>query len=156
MKGKIQTGVKTGSTLSGFLNVDLEIESGAKLDTLLAEWGEKVFVLYHGPGVLKGGPAPGLSRHLLPVEGNRPSRDPDAAIHALCALVEGLSPGARRRWDRARKSFDVGYRHLSGGSVVRFALRPDTLARVVASGATLAISVYPFEEGWKQFPLGKE
>ena len=105
-----------------FLNVDLEIWSASKLDGLLAEMGRRVLVNYCGP-------AP--KRHLLAVPAYRYYKNPDAAIHALCKVIESLSPAGRRIWRASRKTFDVGY-----------SLRPDTLARVAALGANLAVTYY--------------
>ena len=74
-----------------FRNVDLEIESATPLDAIVAEWGENVVVLYSGPGRLGPGPALKSRRHLLTLETAPEYKDPDRAIHAFCALVEGLS-----------------------------------------------------------------
>ena len=129
-------------TSPAFRNVDLEIESTVKLAGLLAEWGERVFVLYSGPGRLGSGPAPKSRRHLLTLETSPEHEDPDRTIHAFCALVEGLSPVGRQSWDKAQKRFDVGYTLRSAERWTHFALRPDTLARLAVLGAALAVSVY--------------
>src|SRR5215813_2934109 len=84
-----------------FLNVDLEIQSASKLDSLVAAMGKRAHVLHSGPG--------SAGRHLLALESARQHKGPDATIHALCALVEDLPPAARRIWSRAIKEFDVGY-----------------------------------------------
>ena len=125
-----------------FRNVDLEIESVLKLDPLVAEWGENVFVLYSGPGRLGSGPAPKGRRRLLTLETVPAYKDQDRTIHALCALVEKLSPASRSLWDAAQKRFDLGYELRSTEQWTHFALRPDTLARLAALGAALAISLY--------------
>ena len=116
-----------------FLNVDLEIWSASNLDSLAAEMGKRVWVLHCGP-------AP--KRHLLAVEISRWRKDPDSAIHALCAMVEKLSPASCRIWKAARKQFDVGYELRTAERSSRFALRPDTLARVSRLGASLAVTYY--------------
>jgi len=84
-----------------FLNVDLEIESASKLDTLAEAMDKRVVVLHSGPGSRK--------RHLLALESSREHKGPDATIHALCAVVESLPPAVRRIWRGAQKEFDVGY-----------------------------------------------
>lgn len=43
-----------GKGKAGFLNADLEIESTSKLDTLVADLGDCVRVLHHGPANKKG------------------------------------------------------------------------------------------------------
>ena len=121
-----------------FLNVDLEIVSTSKLDSLAAEMGERVFVLKSEP--------PKPRRYVLAVESNRfssrMSRMPDALIHALCSVVESLSPASRRIWQRAQKTFDVGYELRPSERFSRFSVRPDTLGRVAKLGATLTITYY--------------
>ena len=135
---------RTTRTLTppAFRNVDLEIESATPLDALVAEWGENVVVLYSGPGRLGPGPALKSRRHLLTLETAPEYKDPDRAIHAFCALVEGLSPANRSRWDATQKRFDLGDELRSTEQWAHFALRPDALARLTASGATLAVSIY--------------
>jgi hypothetical protein len=131
--GRVSSRVK-----SNFLNVDLEIWSASNLDRLSAEMGERVFVLYCGP-------AP--KRHLLAVEDARSykHKNPDSAIHALCKVVESLSPAGRRIWRTARKVFDVGYELRASEHSSHFSLPPDTLARVSKLGATLAVTYYNYE-----------
>ena len=122
-----------------FLNVDLEIWSAAKLDSMAAEMGHRVSVLHCGP-------AP--KRFLLAVEtaSLRSRKDPDAAIHALCAIVESLSPKSRRVWQKARKVFDVGYETEGFERLFQFSLRPETIARVAKLKAGLAFSYYQKEQ----------
>lgn len=118
-----------------FLNVDLEIESGSKLDLLAAEMGERVVVLHSGP-------ASRARRHLLVLESARSFRSPDTAIHALCGVVESLSAEARRIWTAARKQFDVGFELRPSEQSSRYALRPDTLERMAGLGAGLRVTYY--------------
>ena len=118
-----------------FLNVDLEMESASKLDALAVEMGKRVVVLYSGS-------ASKPRRHLLSVECSRHYKDPNAAIQALCAAVEGLSPAARCLWRTARKQFDVGYELNPGERASRFSLHSDTLKRVTKLGASLAVTCY--------------
>jgi hypothetical protein len=109
-----------------FLNVDLEIWSSSKLDSLVHEMGGKLVVLYSGPW-------PGPKQHSLSLENSKYYQGPDASIHALCSAVEGLSAKERRLWAAARKQFDVGYELRAAERSSLFALRPDTLQRVAAS-----------------------
>lgn len=118
-----------------FLNVDLEIESASKLDSLVAAMGKRVWVLHSGPGHKK--------RHFVNLECSREHKGPDAAIHGLCAIIESLPPAARRIWGAAaRKEFDVGYELRPSERSSRFTLRPDTLERMAGLGATLAVTYY--------------
>lgn len=97
--------------------------------------GKRVDVLYSGP-------VPKSRRYLLAVENARYFKSPDVTIHALCAVVEGLSPAARRIWRAAHKQFDVGYELRLSERLSRFSLRPDTLERVAKLGATLTVTCY--------------
>ena len=133
--------------LPAFLNVDLEILSKVKLAPLATEWGEKVFVLYSGRGCFEPGPASLKSRrYLLTLEASPGhKKSPDHIIHTFCTLVEGLSPANRLLWDQAQKRFDVGYELRPTDQWTHFVLRTDTLARLTALGAALAVSVYDRE-----------
>ena len=119
---------------SCFLNVDLEIESASKLDSIITAMGNRIMVLHSGPGIKR--------RHLLALESSSQHRGPDATIHALCLAVESLPPAARKIWNAALKEFDVGYELRPSEHFSRFTLRPDTLERVAKLGATLAVTYY--------------
>lgn len=116
-----------------FFNVDLEIRSPSKLDGLAAQMGKRVLVHHCGP-------AP--KRHLLAVSSSRLCKSPDAAIHALCRIVESLPAAARRIWNRAHRTFDIGYGLRPAERSSHFALRADTLERITKLGATLAVTYY--------------
>jgi hypothetical protein len=122
-----------------FLNVDLEIESRTELNSLAADMGEKVVVLYSGP-------IPRKNRHLLAIEASRFPRGPDATIRALCAVIEGLNPKARTIWKAGRKTFDVGFELRPSERVSRFTFRSDTLTRIANLGATLTVTYYRREK----------
>lgn len=116
-----------------FRNVDLEIESASPLDALPAAMGKRVVVLFSGP-------AQKPRRQLLALEGSRFLKSPDAAVHALCAVVEELPAEARRIWNSSRREFDVGFELRASEGSSRFSLRPDTLERIAKLGATLAVT----------------
>jgi hypothetical protein len=113
----------------------LEIDSASKLDSLRAAIGKRVLVLHSGP-------ASNPKRHLLALESARDHKTPDATIHALCSVVEGLPLAARRVWQRARKEFDVGYELRPSERSSRFSLRSGTLERVAKLGAILTVTYY--------------
>ena len=120
-----------------FLNVDLDIVSKTKLDSLARDLGEKVIVLHIGP----------LGRqHFLALESSKSHKGPDATIHALCSAVENLSPRAQRIWTASRKDFNVGYELRAAERSLHFTLRPDTLHRVARLGATLTVTCYRFDD----------
>jgi hypothetical protein len=118
-----------------FLNVDLDIESASKLNSLVAEMGKRVIVLHSGR-VSK------TKRHLLILESSPEHNGPDATIHALCKVIESLAPAARRVWDAARKEFNVGYELRPSERYSSFSLRPDTLERIAKLGAKLVVTYY--------------
>jgi len=121
-----------------FLNVDLEIESRTKLDSLVAAMGKKVSVLHSGPGFKRP--------HLVSLESSREHKSADGTIHALCAVVESLPPAAHRVWNAAHKEFDVGYELRLSERSSHFTLRQDTLERMARLGATLGVTYYPGEK----------
>src|SRR5882724_7054114 len=92
--------------------------------------------------ILHSGGASKSRRHLLALESSRSYKSPDATIHALCTVVESLSPARRRIWSSARRQFDVGYELRPSERSSRFSLRPDTLERVARLGATLTVTFY--------------
>src|SRR5712675_2316005 len=107
-----------------FLNVDLDIESTVSLRSLVREFGERVSVNYSGR--MNG-------RHCLFVEieiaVTLKSKTPEKTIHALCALIESLSPKGRKLWDTAkRKEFDIGFdARFSSHRANRFTIDAKTL-----------------------------
>jgi hypothetical protein len=117
-----------------FLNVDLEIESASRLDELARAMGTRVVILHSGPGPKR--------RNLLALESSRQHKTADATIHALCTVVEALPPEPRRIWQRAQKTFDVGYELRPSERFSRFSVRPDTLERVAKLGVTLTVIYY--------------
>lgn len=121
-----------------FLNVDLDINSATKLNSLVVEMGKRVVVLHSGR-------VSGKKRHLLRLESAGEYDGPDATIHVLCGVVESLSPAARRVWNAARKEFNVGYELRPSERYSRFSLRPDTLERMAELGARLVVTYYRSE-----------
>jgi hypothetical protein len=119
----------------GFKNVDLEIVSRSKLHAIEAAVNDRAHALFSGP-LRKG-------IFLLSLECNSYPKDADAAIVGLCTALDGLGKSERQIWDRAlRRTFDVGYGITPGCRGVHVALRPETLRRVTALGATVAFTCY--------------
>jgi hypothetical protein len=121
---------------ASFLNVDVVILSKVRLDALEAELGNKVTVLYSGPH---------RKKHMLSLERARVYKSPDTAIHSFCSLIEGLSSEARQLWNRAQKTFDLGYELPTAELSSQFTLRNDTLMRMANLGATLTVAFYQGE-----------
>lgn len=116
-----------------FLNVDLEITSRLRLDPLLAEIGKRLCVLHAGR--VRG-------RNILILESCKSHPGPDAAVKALCLVIERLSPASKRLWKTARKEFDVGYDLYPSERSARVILRRDTLERITSLGANLTLTLY--------------
>jgi hypothetical protein len=75
-------------------------------------------------------------------------KTPEKTIHALCALIESLSPNGRRLWDAAkRKEFDIGFdARFSSHRANRFIMDAKTLRRVTELGASIAVTFYREED----------
>jgi hypothetical protein len=121
-----------------FINVDLEIESLLKLDSLVAAMGERVMELHSGR-------MRRTKRNFVSLEISRQYRDPDATIHALCDVIEKLPSAVRRIWAASTKEFDIGYELRPFERSLRFSLRADTLQRIATVGASLAVTYYQGE-----------
>jgi hypothetical protein len=118
-----------------FLNVDLDIESTVSLRSLARKFGERVSIMYSGRMD---------SQHCLFVEIASIHKTPEKTIHALCALVESLSPKGRKLWNAAkRKEFDIGFdARFSSHRANRFTIDTKTLRRVTELGASIAVTLY--------------
>jgi cob(I)alamin adenosyltransferase len=128
--------VSSKQSPSHFLNVDLEITSRSKLDLFSVEIKKKTFVLYSGRQSQK---------NLLILECCGSPKNANAAIDTLCAIIEKVSPAARRIWDSAEKIFDIGWESEKGDQSSRIQLKSATLKRITALGATIAVTHYPTE-----------
>ena len=122
-----------------FLNVDLDIESTVPLRSLAREFGNRVSIMYSGR--MNG-------RYCLFVEIAAMYKTPDKTIHALCALIESLSPKGRRLWNTAkRREFDVGFEtRLSSNRANRCSIDAATLRRATELGASVAVTLYRDDE----------
>jgi hypothetical protein len=129
-----------------FCNVDLDIESKSDLTVLETELGRNVTDL--GPGPV----SPGC--FLLRLEMLPQYETPDDTICAFCAVLERLSPKAKRAWRSAhKKEFDVGHDVVEGQLASQFSLRTETLKRLSALGATLGITFYHSSRSGRKRPL---
>jgi hypothetical protein len=127
--------------LPEFLNVDLDLESAQPLEKLVAELGDRVHVLHHGP--LNDVPYY-LALEIYEGEDN----DPDSIINAFCEEIEGLSASSKAAWKKcAGKRFDIGVLSSTTSKEsfrgLRLDLQTGTLARVAKLGAQIVFTVYP-------------
>jgi len=120
--------------ISGFLNVDLDLESSEDLTVLLQAMQPAAFCL-HAECSGQGSVA------RLELGGDLD--EADSAIGAFVALVDSLSGDARALWDRATiRDFNVGIQASSEHGPYTLAVQPRTLESAARVGARLVVSVY--------------
>lgn len=141
-----QTFAMKSKASAGFMNVDLDILSRARLGAIEAAVSRTAYALYSG-SIRKG-------IFLLRLECNSDPTDADTATIKLCAAIEALGSNERRLWDRAlKRTFDVGYEIMPGCRAVHVSLRPETLQRVTALGATVAFTCYLSDDSRPGVPM---
>jgi len=88
------------SSVTSFLNVDLDIQAGHDLQPIIYRLGKMVVVLYVG----REGRT--YTAHL---EIAAPVKSADTTIRRLCALIQSLPDVERELWNRAsRRDFSIG------------------------------------------------
>ena len=118
-----------------FLNVDLDIRSRARLEPLVAAFGDRVVVLHVGPE------GKGHGAHLELA--NSYGKDANALIRALIALVRKLPKAGRKLWKQAQsREFNIGID--AGVKPFSYELRLDseTLDSVASVGGRVVFTVY--------------
>ncbi len=125
-----------------FANVEFELEAHENLDGLINSLGEEISISFRDE--LENG------THFLSFSLRETYDTPDAAIAALCSLVEELSPRVRSIWDNCEaRRFDIGFE--SGNTEVGKCtkIEHDTIKRVSDIGGCIVITIYPISESWK-------
>jgi hypothetical protein len=123
-----------------FRAVDLEIESYQDLQPIVAEFGDRVRLLYCG----------NAQKHYLATfeasyEG--PEVEADATIAHFCLLISCFEPPAKALWDGAfTKVFDIGYQSGLEPSSYTSEIRMETIEQVAALGASIRITIYPADK----------
>jgi hypothetical protein len=119
-----------------YLNVDLDLESKEDLSILVEDLGADVVVLHNGP-------VQGFNHASFELAFNAYS-GPDEAIAGFCNQIENLSPEARAIWNTCfTRVFDLGFECGATPNRFWFELRPSTIKRTAAIGASIAMSIYP-------------
>ena len=119
-----------------YLGAELDVESKNDLTPLLDDLGQDVIVLHHGPINEINHASFQLAQAFY--------AGPDETIEGYCCLIENLSPETKAIWDSCfARVFDIGFECGSSPHRYRFELRPLTLNRVAAIGASIAFSLYP-------------
>lgn len=116
-----------------FLNVDVDVRSASSLEPLARELAQRASI--------HDSPDPENKRwlHFAPYS----PKTAEAAVREIVALIDALSPTARRLWNRAkRRTFDIGIQggvtpHSSG-----FALSAKAVAAITRLGGDVIITVY--------------
>ncbi|MBI3946577.1 MAG: hypothetical protein HY321_11705 [Armatimonadetes bacterium] len=122
-----------------YINTDLDLESAGDLSPILDEFGEEVFVLFHGS-------ARGYDLATLEVAAMDLSAD--GAVARFCHLVGNLSEESRGVWDACvSRTFDIGYESGESGARYRSELRPETVRQAAAVGAGILVTIYPVRWG---------
>ena len=121
-----------------FLNVDLEVISKVDPTPLAKALGKKAGVHFCDK----------QERDYLAAFGSGCfTRSLDRKLAEFCDLIEGLPPAAARVWKQAsRRTFDIGIGSGTTRPTLALRIKPATLARITALGATVAITVYPVRE----------
>lgn len=122
-----------------FSNVDLDLESAAPLDAVIAAFDPGAFALGREAHVFRD-PEP---TYVASLELLTEAPTADACISAFCALVEGFDAAARDAWFAcAVRRFDIGVESGAHGESFVFDLTPETLRRSLALGASVRVTVY--------------
>jgi hypothetical protein len=132
------TARKDDSSVTHFLNVDLDIYSIHDLQPLVHSFGRKVNVLYVGRDMRK------FCAHL---ELAKSTKSANSTIWAFCVLISALPKQERERWDAAKvRDFSIGIQAGNYPNPCDFAIEAKTLKAVSDLSARIVFTVYPFEK----------
>ena len=122
-----------------YLNTDLVIDSQKDVQILLDEFRDRVIVLYHGPF---------NSIHRAVFELSYDSTaGAEEAVNGFCALIENLSPSAKKVWDASDKRvMDIGIEAGESPRPFTLELSSSALRRVAELEGNIMITVYPMTE----------
>ena len=122
-----------------FLNVDLDLESTAPLDALIAGFDPGAFALHRDALEIRQQ----ALTYVASLELTTEAPTADACIAAFCTLVEGFDATARDAWFAcAVRCFDIGLESGAHGKALVLDLAPEALRRSLALGATIRVTLY--------------
>jgi len=125
---------KNRSSITEFLNVDLDIYAPFDLQPLVNALGQRVMVMYVGRERRS------YSAHL---ELARLTKSADSTIRGLCALIQALPRAERQLWNRAKKrDFSIGVQAGEQPNSSDFAVEAATVQAVAQLGARIVLTVY--------------
>ena len=118
-----------------FINCDLEIETPRSLEYVLADFlGTVVNLSYFKT---ERGYFAGFELSIYQ------SYEPNSIIARFCDVIEQLRDDARATWmDAFYRKFDLGYECDSSLGFYRSELKPATVRRAAALGASIAVTIY--------------
>jgi len=117
---------------AAFLNVDLDIQSRAPLDDLVAAFGRRVVPLHVG----RNG-----HRYVAHLEMSTVRADPDRLIREFVTLIRRLPRDNRRMWDAAEhREFNLGIQAAPENFELRLA--PDAVRAAADVNASIGVTVY--------------
>lgn len=126
--------LRTISSPSCFLNVDLEIFSRSSLEPLVGALDKRVITLYSGQEF-------GLNKVVLEVWGEPES--PEFCILRFCKLISSLPSRERAIWDGAKsRTFDIGIEAPELGRTYWSPINAKAVRAAAEVNARIAISVY--------------
>ena len=122
------------SSLTEFLNVDLDIYAPFDLQPLVDALGTRVMAMYVGRERRS------YSAHL---ELAGPTNSANSTIRRFCALVQALPKRERNLWNRARRrDFSIGVQAGQQPNSSDFAVEAPTVQAVAQLGARIVLTVY--------------
>ena len=122
------------SSITEFLNVDLDICATFDLQPLVSSLGKKVMVLYVGRE---------RRSYVAHLELNSRAKSADSIIRGFCTLIRKLPKAERQSWNRAkRRDFSIGVQAGDHPNSSDFAVEATTVQDVAQLGARIVFTVY--------------
>ena len=126
---------KDHSSITEFLNVDLDIYAPFDLQPLVSSLGKKVITLYVGRERRRS-----CTAH-LELAGR--AKSADSTVRGFCALIQALPRAERQLWNRAtRRDFSIGVQAGEQPNSSDFALEATTVQAAAQLGARIVLTVY--------------
>jgi hypothetical protein len=125
---------KNDSSVTEFLNVDLEIYARYDLQPLVSALGKKVMVRYVGRE---------RRSYAAKLEIAGLTKSADSIIRRFCTLIQSLPRAERQLWNRAnRREFSVGIQAGEEPNASDFVVEASTVQAVGRLGARIVLTVY--------------
>ena len=123
-----------GSSITYFLNVDLDIYSRFDLQPLVSSLGRKVIALHVGRD---------RRRYFARLELAKVMKSADSTIRAFCSLIRALPKQERHLWNSANiRDFSIGVQTGKQPSPCDFVVEAETVAEVAQLNGRIVFTVY--------------